>query len=78
MDYPVLPPQDIPSQSSQSQASHIKYHLPYFTPVEVEHLSDKQRGKLSVTQEEKIRQQACGFMEAVGAKIGLYVPCGPS
>lgn len=56
-------------------ASHIKYHFPYFTPAEVEQLSEKQRGKLSVTQEERARQQACGFVEAVGAKIGLYVLC---
>ncbi|OBZ71402.1 CTD kinase subunit beta [Grifola frondosa] len=56
---------------SQIPASHLKYHLPYFTPAEVEQLSDKQRGKLSVTQEEKARQQACGFIEAVGAKIGF-------
>ncbi|OCH84912.1 cyclin-like protein [Obba rivulosa] len=56
---------------SQLPASHVKYHLPYFTPTEVEQLSDKQRGKLSVTQEERARQQACGFIEAVGAKIGF-------
>ncbi|KIP08932.1 hypothetical protein PHLGIDRAFT_87416 [Phlebiopsis gigantea 11061_1 CR5-6] len=51
--------------------SHIKYHLPYFTPEEVERMSDRQRGKLSMTQEEKQRQQACGFIEAVGSKIGF-------
>lgn len=56
---------------SNIPASNLKYHLPYFTPVEVEYLSDKQRGKLSVSQEEKARQQACGFIEAVGSKIGL-------
>ncbi|KAH9941071.1 cyclin-like protein [Amylocystis lapponica] len=56
---------------SQIPASHLKYHLPYFTPTEVEQLSDRQRGKLSITQEEKARQQACGFIEAVGAKIGF-------
>ena len=49
----------------------VKYHLPYFTPVEVEQLSEKQRGKLSVTQEERARQLACGFIENVGAKLGL-------
>ncbi|KAH9841428.1 cyclin-like protein [Rhodofomes roseus] len=56
---------------SQFAASYVKHHLPYFTPTEVEKLSDKQRGKLSFTQEEKARQQACGFIEAVGAKIGF-------
>jgi len=57
-------PSHIPTSSS-------KYHHPYFTPAEVDYLSEKQRGKLSVTQEEKARQQACGFLEAVGAKIGF-------
>ncbi|GBE85176.1 CTD kinase subunit beta [Sparassis crispa] len=56
---------------SEIPASFIKYHFPYFTPVELERLSEKQRGKLSVTQEERARQQACGFIEAVGAKIGF-------
>ena len=58
------PPQLIP-------ASYLKYHLPYFTPQEVEHLSEKLRGKLSITQEERVRQQACGFIEAIGLDIGL-------
>ncbi|KAI0714023.1 cyclin-like protein [Cerioporus squamosus] len=64
LDYRGDPPQLIP-------ASRFKYHLPYFTPQEVERLSEKQRGKLSVTQEEKARQQACGFIEAIGADIGF-------
>ena len=51
--------------------NHVKHHLPYFTPSEVEVLSEKQRGKLSVTQEERSRQLACGFIENVGAKLGL-------
>ena len=58
---------------SQMPASHVKYHLPYFTPDEVERMSERQRGKLSMTQEERQRQQACGFIEAVGSKIGLCV-----
>jgi hypothetical protein len=62
-----------PQSPSQIPTSSSKYHHPYFTPAEVEYLSEKQRGKLSVTQEEKTRQQACGFLEAVGAKIGLCV-----
>ncbi|KAH7913074.1 cyclin-like protein [Hygrophoropsis aurantiaca] len=57
--------------SSQHPASSSKYHHPYFTAIEIERLSEKQRGKLSVTQEEKARQQACGFIEAVGSKIGF-------
>jgi CTD kinase subunit beta len=58
------------TQSPQVRASS-KHHHPYFTPAEIEYLSEKQRGKLSVTQEEKVRQNACGFLEAVGARIGL-------
>lgn len=60
-----------PPSPSQLPASSSKYHHPYFTPAEVDYLSEKQRGKLSFTHEEKTRQQACGFLEAVGAKIGL-------
>ena len=58
-------PSNIPTSSS-------KFHHPYFTPAEVEYLSEKQRGKLSVTQEDKVRQNACGFLEALGVRIGLY------
>ncbi|KIJ62053.1 hypothetical protein HYDPIDRAFT_136982 [Hydnomerulius pinastri MD-312] len=57
--------------SAQLPASSSKFHHPYFTTAEVDYLSEKQRGKLSATQEEKVRQQACGFLEAVGAKIGF-------
>ncbi|KAI0789796.1 cyclin-like protein [Abortiporus biennis] len=52
-------------------AANIRWYYPYFTPDQVRELSEKQRGKLSVTQEEKARHQACGFIEAVGAKIGF-------
>ena len=61
-----------PQSPSQLPASHVKYHHPYFSPTEVELLSEKQRGKLAANQE-KLRQQACGFIEAVCLKIGLYV-----
>lgn len=57
-------PSNIPASSS-------KFHHPYFTPAEVEYLSEKQRGKLSVTQEDKVRQNACGFLEALGVRIGF-------
>ncbi|KIK57272.1 hypothetical protein GYMLUDRAFT_75771 [Collybiopsis luxurians FD-317 M1] len=56
---------------SQLPASSIKYHHPYFTPAEVEIMSEKQRGKMTVTQEDKIRQNACGFIEATGSRIGF-------
>lgn len=72
--YPALSlPLKLTMDGSQFAASYVKHHLPYFTPFEVEKLSDNQRGKLSITQEEKVRQQAGGFIESVGAKIGLYV-----
>jgi CTD kinase subunit beta len=63
---------------SQTPTSSSKYHHPYFTPAEVEYLSEKQRGKLSATQENKVRQNACGFLEALGARTGLYVSLLPS
>ncbi|PAV16818.1 cyclin [Pyrrhoderma noxium] len=58
-----------PHSPSQIPASRVKYHHPYFSPAEVEHLSEKQRGKLS--NQEKLKQQACSFIEAVGTKIGF-------
>lgn len=58
---------------SQLPASSIKYHHPYFTPAEIEIMSEKQRGKMNITQEDKIRQNACGFIDAIGSRIGLWV-----
>ncbi|KAH9980355.1 cyclin-like protein [Lactifluus volemus] len=52
-------------------STYTQHHRPYFTPYDVVRLSEKQRGKLSTSQEEKARQQACGFAESVGAKIGF-------
>ena len=51
--------------------STVKLHKPYFTPQQVHELCEKTRGKLSISQEEKARQHACTFIEAVGARIGL-------
>lgn len=51
--------------------SYIKKYRPYFPPDEVERLSAKQRGKLSAQREERGRQQACGFIDAVGVRSGL-------
>jgi CTD kinase subunit beta len=56
---------------SQMPTSSSKYYHPYFTPAELEYLSEKQRGKQSVTQEEKVRQSACSFLETIGARVGL-------
>ncbi|KAH9037156.1 cyclin-like protein [Lactarius hengduanensis] len=52
-------------------SSYTQHHRPYFPPFDVVRLSEKQRGKLSTSQEEKARQQACGFTESVGIKIGF-------
>ncbi|KAK4687398.1 CTD kinase subunit beta, partial [Tremellales sp. Uapishka_1] len=59
------------ASSGEASSSRIKHHKPYFTPVEVERLSSKQRGKLSVSREERGRQQACGFIDAVGTRCGF-------
>ncbi|KAK2465363.1 hypothetical protein APHAL10511_002717 [Amanita phalloides] len=59
------------SSPAQLPASSSKFHHPYFTPAEVEYLSEKQRGKISVSQEDKVRQNACGFLEAMGLRIGF-------
>ncbi|KAK0503929.1 cyclin-like protein [Armillaria luteobubalina] len=56
---------------SQFPASRSKYYRPYFTADEIQILSEKQKGKLSVTQEDKVRQTACGFLEALGARMGF-------
>ncbi|WVO13237.1 hypothetical protein L204_100850 [Cryptococcus depauperatus] len=58
-------------QASSSTATHVKQYKSYFTPTEVERLSAKQRGKLSVSREERARQQACGFLDAVGVRCGF-------
>lgn len=47
-------------------------HHPYFTPDELAFLCERQRGgKVTETQEGKWRTQACMFIEAVSAKVGL-------
>ncbi|KAF8333429.1 cyclin-like protein [Cantharellus anzutake] len=44
---------------------------PYFNPDEVAYLCDRQRGKMTESQESKARIQACSFIEVVGSKIGF-------
>lgn len=56
---------------TEASTSTIKRYRPYFHPVEVERLSAKQRGKLSVSREERARQQACALLDAVGVRCGL-------
>ncbi|KXN93288.1 CTD kinase subunit beta [Leucoagaricus sp. SymC.cos] len=52
-------------------ASTLKVYHPYFVPTDTEHLASRTRGKLSHSQEEKSRQNACGFLEIMGARIGF-------
>ncbi|KAF8158076.1 cyclin-like protein [Crassisporium funariophilum] len=67
----------VDSQSSRAQTpsqlptSSTNYYHPYFSPAEIDYLSEKQRGKRSVTQEEKDRQSACTFLEIIGARVGF-------
>ncbi|PPQ69100.1 hypothetical protein CVT25_004597 [Psilocybe cyanescens] len=56
---------------SQMPTSSSKYYHPYFSPAEIQYLSEKQRGKQTATQEEKVRQNACTFLETIGARIGF-------
>lgn len=48
-----------------------RHFRPYLRPPEIESLSARQRGKLSVAREERLRQQACTFIEQVGVRCGL-------
>ncbi|KAJ7069834.1 cyclin-like protein [Mycena amicta] len=56
---------------SPTPPSSSKFFHPYFTPAETEYLCEKQRGKLSITQEERVRQSACNFIETLGARVGF-------
>ena len=59
------------SRAHTPPTTSSKHYHPYFTPAEIEYLSDKHRGKQSVAQEEKVRQSACTFLESIGARVGL-------
>lgn len=69
--YPIITPMIMTEASSSASAIHTKQYKSYFSPANVERLSAKQRGKLSVSREERVRQQACGFIDAVGVRCGL-------
>jgi len=58
-------------------ASTLKIYQPYFVPADLEHLTDRTRGRFSHGQEDKNRQNAVGFLEIMGARIGLYVNFQP-
>ena len=69
----VLPETQKERSPSPVSFARTRRHRPYFTPEEVAILSEKQRGGPTVSEgyEDRIRQQACGFMEAVGLRMGL-------
>ena len=51
--------------------SKMRRHRAYFTPEEVATLSQKQGTGASQDTQEKMRQLACTFMEAIGQRMGL-------
>ncbi|TFL00991.1 cyclin-like protein [Pterulicium gracile] len=57
--------------SAQHPASSSRHHRPYFTDLQISMLSEKQRGKISASQEDKMKQLACSFIEGMGEKIGF-------
>ncbi|KAG8907715.1 hypothetical protein FRB99_002511 [Tulasnella sp. 403] len=58
-------------ESPTTPPAKTRHHRPYFTPAEVAYLSEKQRGKLSESQEERARQQAMSFIDVVGTQLGF-------
>ncbi|BEI84882.1 hypothetical protein CcaverHIS002_0502830 [Cutaneotrichosporon cavernicola] len=53
------------------QPSLLKRYRPYYRAGEIERMSARQRGKLSIAREERMRQQACTFIDAVGVRCGF-------
>lgn len=53
--------------------SKTRNYRPYFTVEDVNSLGQKQRGGMSEDSQEKTRQLACSFIEAIGLRMGLYV-----
>jgi hypothetical protein len=51
--------------------NYTKCYKSYFTEQEIHILSEKQRGKLTQTQDERGRQQACAFIDSLAKKMGL-------
>ncbi|KAF8170930.1 hypothetical protein BJ912DRAFT_1025267 [Pholiota molesta] len=51
-------------------ASSSKHYHPYFTPAEIEYLSEKQRGKQSVTQEKKCARARVPFSRPLERVLG--------
>ncbi|KAJ9096601.1 hypothetical protein QFC19_007134 [Naganishia cerealis] len=60
-----------PTTSFPSKEPISKTYKAYFSQEEVDLLFTKQRGKLTTAKAEKIKQVACGFIDAVGLRIGF-------
>ncbi|QRW20180.1 CTD kinase subunit beta [Rhizoctonia solani] len=66
------------SQASPAQTPpptttvRIKEHHAYFSEDEVSKLAEKTRGNLSEARGERLRQQSCTFIDAVGVRSGLF------
>ncbi|XP_006462585.1 hypothetical protein AGABI2DRAFT_152024 [Agaricus bisporus var. bisporus H97] len=56
---------------SSLAASRFKFYHPYFTPEDTSILTNFRRGKFSLSHDEKTRQNACGLLEVLGARIGF-------
>ena len=50
---------------------HVKHFEPYFTPEEVEILSNRQNGKMTSRQSGEIKRFAASFIERLGHQLGL-------
>ena len=50
---------------------HVKHFEPYFTPEEVEILSNRQNGKMTSRQSGEIKRFATSFIERLGHQLGL-------
>jgi hypothetical protein len=61
------------SSSGPLATTKTRAYRPYFTHEEVTSMSIKQRTGGSEETQEKARQLACSFIEAVGNRMGLYV-----
>ncbi|KIM25752.1 hypothetical protein M408DRAFT_73915 [Serendipita vermifera MAFF 305830] len=67
----LIPPNAGSSSTSSTVTSKTRRHRAYFTPEEVSLLSQKQGTGASQDTQEKMRQLACTFMEAVGQRMGF-------
>ncbi|KAJ1303328.1 hypothetical protein OPQ81_011524 [Rhizoctonia solani] len=61
-----------PAQTPPPTATvRIREHTAYFSEEEVSKLTEKTRGNVSETRGERLRQQSCTFIDAVGVRSGF-------